>query len=198
MNKGIFRAHRLMLALGLLAGGGALTSFSTFAATSTDAKALVDALEDQGVEAVSVLVHNGADINARNPGDGTVLMVAAKRGDLPAVERLLAMGADVNVTTAGDGTALIAAAGQGHLPVVKRLVAAGAKVDTIAPHDETALITASRKGRLDVVEFLVEHKANVNLGVTTTTGQWRTPLNQARTSDIKAYLSEHGARDSRG
>jgi hypothetical protein len=198
MNQGMYRSARVMLVLGLLAGGIALTTFSTLAAPPTNAKVLIDALEDQGIDAVSALVHKGADINAPSRGDGTVLMVAAKRGDLPAVERLLALGADVNVTAESDGTALIAAAGEGHLPVVERLVAAGANIDAVTPHDETALITAARKGQLGVVQFLVGHKANVNLGVTTATGQWRTPLNQARTSLFMAYLSAPGAHDSRG
>jgi len=197
MNKELSHAHCLMLVLGLFAGVGVLTSFSALAATRTDAQALIDALEDQGVDAVSDLVHGGADINAQKSGDGTVLMEAAKRGDLIAVERLLALGADVNQWSAGDGTALITAASQGHLPVVKRLIGAGARVDMIVDYDETALIAASRNGRLDVVQYLVEQKADINLGVTTPTGQWRTPLNQARTSDIKTYLVKHGARVSR-
>jgi ankyrin repeat protein len=76
-------------------------------------------------------------------------------------------------------------------------LAAGAKVDTVVVRDETALIAASRKGRLDVVRFLVEQKADVNLGVTTLTGQRRTPLNQAASPQIKSYLIEHGARNGR-
>ena len=165
--------------------------------SKVDVKAIIDAYEDSGMTAVRMLVRGGADINAVHPGDGTVLMVAAKNGDLSAVNELLILGADVTVSSPDDGTALIAAAGAGHLEVVRSLVAAGAAIDAVVRYDETALITACREGRFDVVKYLVAEKADVNHGVTTPSGQRRTPLNQANTQDIRKFLVAHGARDTR-
>ena len=189
LAQGIVSLGLTLLAAGVSAGAAA--------ATPPDAKALIDALEDRGIEAVSQLVREGANINASKPGDGTVLMVASRRADLAAVDRLIALGAAVHATARADATALIAAAGAGHLSVVKRLLTVGARIDDIVSGDETALISASRKGHLHVVRHLVEQKADVNLGVATPTGLWRTPLNQARTPAIRTYLQQQGALDRR-
>lgn len=173
--------------------GMAAQSSSSTTPELAGAAQLIEAAESGQVAVVRRLVAAGVKVDVRVPGDGTALIVAAKRGDLAMVEHLLALDAKPDQASVGDGNALIAAASGGHLPVVKRLVAARASVNGVVVHDETPLITASRHGHLPVVTYLVEHGADVNLGVVADAGKWRSPLNQARTSAIRVYLTSNGA-----
>lgn len=158
------------------------------------AASLIAAVRADRPDRIRTLVRGGADIDARLPGDGTALIVAAQRGDTRLVHELLELGASVGRASPGDGNPLIAAAAGGHLAVVRELVAAGAKMDAVVPGDETPLINAARSGSLPVVRYLVGHGADVNHGVLANGREWRTPLNQSRTQTIRDYLAARGAR----
>lgn len=165
---------------------------------SHGARQLIAAVKTGDADTIRSLVRAGIDIDARVSGDGTALTTAARAGDLALVNLLLHLGADVNQATRGDGNPLIMAASRkGNLEVVKRLVRAGAHVNAIVVDDETPLINASRSGDLGIVKFLVSHGARVDLAVPVRSRDhvlvWRTPLNQARTVEIKSFLLAHGA-----
>ena len=159
---------------------------------------LVKAAGHGRLDQVQVLLQQGADINAAVPGDGTALIAAARAGDLAMMTALLRMGADVNRPSRGDGNPLIVAAMSGHHEAVALLLSMGASVDAIVRDDETALINAARGGYLRAVKVLVAYDANVNLGVRTDRGEWRSPLNQARGSDVRDYLISQGATPGGG
>lgn len=154
---------------------------------------LIAAVKDRRVETVQRLVRDGIDVNSSVPGEGTALIAASRLGDLEMIDELLRLGAEVNRSARGDGSPLIAAAITGDLRVIQRLLEAGADVNGVVATDETPLINASRAGKLAAVKFLAERGADVNLGVTADNGQRRTPLNQARTEEIKGYLASKGA-----
>ena len=158
-----------------------------------DASRLIEVVHAGRVDAVRRLVGAGLAIDARSPGDGTALIVAARRGDLAMVDALLDLGANVDRSCPGDGDPLIAAAAGGHAEVIGRLLAAGAHVDAIVPGDETALIAAVRGDHLAAVQSLVTSGADVNLGAMADNGQWRTPLNQARSDAVAQFLRTRGA-----
>jgi beta-lactamase regulating signal transducer with metallopeptidase domain len=157
------------------------------------ARRLLEATHANRADTVRALLGHGADIDAGVDGEGTALIVAAKDGNLHMVDALLEMGARVDAIWPGDGTPLIAAIKCGEFEIVKRLLAAGANPNAISAYDETPLINATREGRLDIVRYLVEHGAKLSLGVWADGGRWRTPLNQARRSDVRAYLLGKGA-----
>ncbi|MGH8076711.1 MAG: ankyrin repeat domain-containing protein [Lysobacter sp.] len=154
---------------------------------------LIEAVDEQRIDEVRRQVENGADVDARVRGDGTVLIRAAALGDLASVNELIRLGADVNQASRGDGNPLIAAAKHGHLDVVTKLVSAGADVNAVVTGDETPLINAARGGHLDIATFLVEHGADVSKGVTADFGRWRSPLNLAANDEVRAYLTSKGA-----
>jgi beta-lactamase regulating signal transducer with metallopeptidase domain len=170
------------------AGGRAAAMY-----TSAQVERLIAAAAAGDSAEVQQLVTAGVPVDARQRGDGTALIAASRSGQLAMVDQLLALGARADLPSAGDGNPMIVAAGRGHLPVVQRLVAAGADVNQIVPGDETPLINAARSGDLATLAYLVEHGADVNLGVVADLGQWRSPLNQARSADIRSYLQQRGA-----
>lgn len=165
-------------------------------------EALFDAVRDGDSASAQALIAEGADVNARLPGDGTPLIEAARVGREDLVAMLLAAGADPNLPLQREGNPLIVAAAHGHLDVVRRLVEAGAQVDAFVINDETPLINAARSGRVEVVAYLVERGADVNLAVQAGSNavqskQLRSPLSEARRfgrAQVVDYLIARGAR----
>lgn len=169
------------------------TSASADAADAVRTARLVAAAEAGELDEIQRLVHDGVDVDAPLPGEGTALIVASRSGNLGMVEALLGLGASPDLASLRDGNPLIAAAQAGHHEVVDALIAAGANVNAVVRYDETPLINAARAGHFDIVQCLVEKGADVNLGVRADFGL-RSPLNQARDDTIRAYLIRMGAR----
>jgi ankyrin repeat protein len=70
---------------------------------------LLESAEKGNVTAVKALLDKGADINAKDEGGWTALMVASFAGEAETVKFLLDEGADVNVKDEYDYTPLILA-----------------------------------------------------------------------------------------
>ena len=146
---------------------------------------LLDAVQDDDIDAVRELLASGADVNVNvhRPGDGTPLVEASRAGNIAMVTLLLDHGADPDVPAPGDGNPLIIAAARGHGEVVRLLVGRGADVNGYVPGDETPLINAAGAGHLGVVKYLVEQGADVNLAIDVRTfrgtTERRSPLGQA-------------------
>jgi hypothetical protein len=161
-------------------------------------KTLLEVVQRGDRDSVAQLLSEGIDINTAVPRDGTALIVAAKLGKTDMVSYLIQMGADVSQPVPGDGNALIGAAIGGHTDVAAILCDAGADVNGIVPGDETPLINASRFGRKEMAEFLIDRGADVNLGVEVQlrNGEtaFRSPLNQARSDEMREYLISMGAQ----
>jgi bla regulator protein blaR1 len=168
-------------------------------------EALLKAAKKGKLAEITALLDAGADVNAALDGDGSPLIVAAGAGEIKAVMLLLGRGADPNMGVEGDGNPIIAAAGEGHEDVVKLLLDRGANIDMVVAGDENALIQASGSGHLNVVKLLVSRGANFNARVWVDlnyggqrTGEWRTPLSEARKGRQTAvieFLISAGARD---
>jgi ankyrin repeat protein len=116
---------------------------------------------------VKLLLKKGADVDAKNPHNGTPLHLACLYGHFEIAELLINQGADLNAwyghpSFVGDyGSPLDCACLSNHFEVVKVLIKHGAKV-----HDdkrvENPLHTACNSGDLEVVKYLLENGINVN------------------------------------
>lgn len=94
---------------------------------------LLQAVEDGDAERMAKALRAGGDADARTEVGHTLLIRAARRGDLAQVELLLAHGADLEALDECDSnrgdTALLVALYGGHEKVARRLLAAGARTD---------------------------------------------------------------------
>jgi beta-lactamase regulating signal transducer with metallopeptidase domain/biopolymer transport protein ExbD len=153
---------------------------------------LLEAAEEGDLDGVKDLIDAGANVDASIDGDGSPLIVAARANRLAVVVELLNRGADVDFAVSGDGNPLIVAAAAGAEKIVDLLLTRGAAIDLIVPGDENALIQAAGAGHFAIVKMLVDRGADVNARVWVDwswhsdkngTGEWRTPLSQARKAD---------------
>eukprot|EP01006_Ploeotia_vitrea_P005388 TRINITY_DN117260_c0_g1_i1.p1 TRINITY_DN117260_c0_g1~~TRINITY_DN117260_c0_g1_i1.p1 ORF type:complete len:573 (-),score=64.61 TRINITY_DN117260_c0_g1_i1:208-1926(-) len=118
----------------------------------------------------------------RDKDGNTLLMLAAKHGELDAVQCLVEEGADIYRENLANyqlwdgelfaGTALLLAASEGHHLIVEYLMQAGSATDRpLSEH--TALLLASMKGHCDVVRLLIQQ---YGLAPTECDPNGRTPL----------------------
>ena len=90
--------------------------------------ALHEAAMGSSIDAVKVLVNNGADLNALDWRKKTPLFYAIERGEIETITFLLASGSAVNIRGEDMHTPLQEAASLGQVEIVKALIAFGADV----------------------------------------------------------------------
>lgn len=79
--------------------------------------------------ALTKLLSEGADVNARDAAGETALMLAAARGRLDVIGLLIERGADVNAASDAGNTALMLAAARGQVDAARALLERGARAD---------------------------------------------------------------------
>lgn len=137
-------------------------------------------------------VRRGMDVDSCDDAGLSLLMRAAREGNLELVDFLVRNRANIRARTSWGDTAmslagqkgqtavirrliegggevnqsgwsaLLYAAMEGHLDTVKLLLEKGANPDSRAPSQLTPLMIASRNGHIDVVRVLLAAKANPN------------------------------------
>ncbi|KFY31801.1 hypothetical protein V493_00784 [Pseudogymnoascus sp. VKM F-4281 (FW-2241)] len=110
----------------------------------------------------SLLVEEGADVNAQGGDYGNALQAASRRGHDKIVEVLLSKGADVNMQGGSCYNALQAASAGGHDKIVEVLLSKGADVNAQGEYYSNALQAASAGGHDKIVNVLLSKGADVN------------------------------------
>lgn len=149
-------------------------------------KQLIDAVYNQDVARAGELLDAGAEVDTYTPGDGPLLIAAARLDDADMVRLLISHNADVNARGVFDMTALMDAANQGRIEVMKLLIP---KADLEAKDENrnTALcytVSASGLGfdsqkQMEAASLLLSAGADINSGV----GEGFTPLMHAIIGD---------------
>ncbi|KAI8624181.1 ankyrin repeat-containing domain protein [Xylariaceae sp. FL1651] len=114
------------------------------------------------IQAVKLLLDEGADINTHGGAHGTALEVASVKGHENIVRILLDKYADINSGRWLYRTALYTASFKGYENIVRILLDKNADIDSRAKNGSTALHAASYNGHENIVRILLDKGANVN------------------------------------
>ena len=123
---------------------------------------LVDAVRNEDLQQVRMLLSRHADVNVRSEDGSTALLWAAHWNDLQTAELLVRAGADANAANDFRMTPLSQACTNGSAAFVDLLLKAGANPNTPIGTGETPLMTCARTGSADSVRMLLVHGADVN------------------------------------
>lgn len=170
-----------------------LLLFCSFGVRGGAYEEIIDAAEKSQSVAVFDLLKRGMDVNTADPVGNTLLMIAARNGNLELIDFLLANRAGLNRRNRFGDTACLLAAVKGNLEVLKALHARGCqiepggwsalhyavfgdnpevltwviaqrpKLDARAPNGQTAIMLAAKAGNLNYVGLLVDADADMDL-----------------------------------
>ncbi len=112
------------------------------------------AYEGRGGEIIKLLVDRGADVNVKNSGGMTPLMMASTKGNVDVVNALLEKGADINARDSHKRTALFMAARGGHGNVAKILLDKGIDVTAVDKDGHTAQQEAKNSNQPGVMTLI--------------------------------------------
>ena len=155
---------------------------------------LFDAAYAGNTELVRRIVAEGVDVNWRNAGGWTPLMIAAAERHLDTVIVLVDAKADPNQRNAYGRTALMFASRYGQVRIVERLLAAGADPN-IVPTDASginALAAAAIEGHVAVIRLLLDKGADPS--IRTRSGQTALDLARANGRAEAARVLEAAGR----
>lgn len=124
--------------------------------------ALEHAVRNGNRELVQLLLSAGADVNIRNEGGQTVLMMLGEEATADLVWDLINAGAKVNQKDNEGNTPLIEAAGFNNIEALKTLLDAGAEVAAWNHDGETPLLMAASSGLVNNVRALILAGADIN------------------------------------
>ena len=127
---------------------------------------LMYAVETNDLAKVEALLASRADVDARNDGGATALLMAAAYGSREIVDSLLAAGADPDIASHRGDTPLASAIQYSHADIAVALLKHGANPDVYNSPDDprfrkNVLVRAAVLGQTQVVELLLELGADV-------------------------------------
>ena len=127
-------------------------------------KSLHEAIAVHDLKTVERLIHNGADLNARNENGETPLHIASHVNRVDIAKLLVLNGADINAKSAFGWTPLHSACIDSRLTasVAEFLILTGADIHARTADDATPLHAAARGGHSGTVKLLIEKGADVN------------------------------------
>lgn len=130
--------------------------------TSTDMTALECAVRNANRDMIHVLLWAKANVNARDNGGQTVLMMLGEAITEEIIWDLVNAGAKVNDRDSEGDTPLISAASTNNVVVLKTLLDAGAKVNATNNDGRTAVMMAAEAGLVNNLRTLLMAGAQVD------------------------------------
>ncbi len=131
----------------------AATKVKNLAAKGSREEKLINAVKNGDSKAVKAHIADGADLEARDKGNMTALMIAAEKGYTEIVKILIYAGARVDSQDRFGCTSFFKAADKGHVEIVKILIATGAAVETDSL--EGLFVRAAHEDNTEMVKALL-------------------------------------------
>ena len=151
--------------------------------------ALHNASINNSKEIAQLLIHHGADINAKNCSGNTALFYSVKEISKEMVEFFIHNGINVNIE---NFVTLYYLCGSRNMNIIELLVSSGININSVNKNGQTVLHEATIFSQVELASFLISHGANVNIRDNT----GKTPLHLAGKSPnpflVKLFI-EHGA-----
>lgn len=132
-------------------------------------KNLFTAVEQGNSAAITKLLAEGADINARDKGKRTPILVAAQQKHYDIIQQLADAGADINAQDNKSFNPFIHGCIHNDLTLVKLMVKLGTDVTCLTRFGGNGLTPAAEKGYEEIVKFLLEN-TDINVNLTNTLG----------------------------
>ena len=125
-----------------------------------DTPSLHRAAESNSIDVATLLIEQGADIEAKDNGGRTALHIVAERNSLDVATLLIEQGADIEAKDYIGRTALHIVAESNSLDVTSLLIDRGADIEAKNGAGETAFYAAVTSNSLDVATLLIDSGAN--------------------------------------
>ena len=113
-------------------------------------------------EIVTLLIHHGANLEAKTMYGATPLIGAAFRNHSEIIDILLRAGAKANAVQCDKVSALVYAAGHGNIYIMSQLINQGAIVNFNTDNGQTPLYYAVQSGSHEAVTLLLNNGASVH------------------------------------
>lgn len=147
-----FAAYASLMSLALI---------SSWASAQDDFR-LIQAVKDQDLASIRILLDSGIDVNAAEADGSRALHWSVHRNNIDITRLLLETGIEVNAKNRYEVAALSLAANNGNPDMIELLLNAGAFPNTAMAENETVLLTAARTGDVESLALLIDAGANVN------------------------------------
>lgn len=115
---------------------------------------IIEAVQNNQVDLVKEYLKNGADVNAANKSEQSLLLLATLANNIPMAEVLVAHKANVNQQDNRKDSPFLYAGAAGHLELVILYLENGARFDVFNRYYGSALIPACERGHTAVVKLL--------------------------------------------
>ena len=125
--------------------------------------ALYNAIWAGNAKEAKALLEQGADVNAMDRFQESVLMCAVKNRHVEIVKLLLAAGANVNFVNRFQESVLMRAVKNGHVEIAKLLIDAWADVNSVDSSQRSVLMQAVMGKHVEIAKLLIDAGANVNV-----------------------------------
>lgn len=132
-------------------------------------QALFAAVEQGNAEEVIRLLTEGADVNARDKGKRTPILVAAQHQHYALVRQLATHGADIDAQDNKCFNPFLYGCIHNDLTLVQLMVALGTDLNRLTRFGGNGLTPAAEKGHEEIVRFLLEN-TDINVNLTNTVG----------------------------
>src|SRR5688500_1731127 len=107
---------------------------------------------------VSKALENGADVNAVDNSNRSLLLIATINQQTEMARLLIKHGADVNLQADNQDSPFLYAGASGQVELVRLYLAKGAQFDIFNRYNGTALIPACERGHVETVKLLANTK----------------------------------------
>ena len=150
------------------------------------------------ISTVASLLAQGANINARDKGKQTPILVAAQNKQYDMIRYLASKGADINAQCNKNFNPFIHGCITNDPELVRLMVSLGTDLTRLTRFGGNGLTPAAEKGHEEIVKFLLEN-TDINVNLTNTVG-WTALIEAIILNDggekmqrIIRMLLEHGA-----